>query len=140
MQLTHDISHLSCADLFTGVGKRTPVATRLSTVIHEKGSPETMRDVRGFATKFYTQEGNWDLVGEQLPTVRQYTCLKSCWCSSVYGSSCFTEVVICTKFLVSAELVDTKLCRTSSCGALEVCGCAFAVQPAEPMHHDIGVL
>ena len=64
VQLTHDISHLSCADLFTGVGKRTPVATRLSTVIHEKGSPETMRDVRGFSTKFYTQEGNWDLVGE----------------------------------------------------------------------------
>ncbi|KAK9865694.1 hypothetical protein WJX84_010221 [Apatococcus fuscideae] len=66
-ELTHDISHLSCADLFTGVGKRTPVATRLSTVIHEKGSPETLRDVRGFATKFYTQEGNWDLVGNNFP-------------------------------------------------------------------------
>ena len=40
---------------------------RFSTVVHSKGSPETLRDPRGFATKFYTQEGNWDLVGNNLP-------------------------------------------------------------------------
>ncbi len=48
-------------------GVNTPVFTRFSTVIHPKGSPEGLRDPRGFATKFYTQEGNWDLVGNDLP-------------------------------------------------------------------------
>jgi catalase len=48
-------------------GKRTPVLVRFSTVIHSKDSPETLRDPRGFATKFYTDDGNWDLVGNNLP-------------------------------------------------------------------------
>lgn len=48
-------------------GKRTPVLVRFSTVIHSKDSPETLRDPRGFATKFYTEDGNWDLVGNNLP-------------------------------------------------------------------------
>ncbi len=46
---------------------QTPVIVRFSTVIHERGSPETLRDPRGFAVKFYTREGNWDLVGNNMP-------------------------------------------------------------------------
>ncbi len=55
------------ADLFSAEGKRTPIFLRFSTVIHPKGSPEQLRDPRGFAVKFYTNEGNWDLVGNNLP-------------------------------------------------------------------------
>ncbi len=61
-----DIRHLSKAKVFEK-GTTTPVFVRFSTVIHSKGSPETLRDPRGFATKFYTNEGNWDLVGNNLP-------------------------------------------------------------------------
>lgn len=63
---TKDIQHLSRAKVFHQ-GEKTPVFVRFSTVIHSKGSPETLRDPRGFATKFYTKEGNWDLVGNNLP-------------------------------------------------------------------------
>lgn len=66
-EVTHDISHLSCADVFRAPGVQTPVLVRFSTVIHERGSPETLRDPRGFAVKFYTREGNWDLVGNNFP-------------------------------------------------------------------------
>jgi catalase len=55
------------ASLFSGAGKRTPVFVRFSTVIGERGSADTPRDVRGFAVKFYTDEGNWDLVGNNIP-------------------------------------------------------------------------
>lgn len=54
------------AKLFQTKGKRTPIFTRFSTVIHGGHSPETLRDPRGFATKFYTEDGNWDLVGNNL--------------------------------------------------------------------------
>lgn len=67
LQVTHDISHLTCADVFRAPGVQTPVISRFSTVIHERGSPETLRDPRGFAVKFYTREGNWDLVGNNMP-------------------------------------------------------------------------
>lgn len=46
---------------------QTPVAVRFSLVTHGRDSPEGLRDVRGFATKFYTSEGNWDLVGNNIP-------------------------------------------------------------------------
>jgi catalase len=62
LQVTHDISHLTCADFLRAPGVQTPVAVRFSTVIHERGSPETIRDPRGFAVKFYTREGNYDMV------------------------------------------------------------------------------
>ncbi len=62
VQVTHDVSHLTCADFLRAPGVQTPVIVRFSTVIHERGSPETLRDPRGFAVKFYTREGNWDLV------------------------------------------------------------------------------
>ena len=60
------ISKYTRAKLFQEKGKRTPVFTRFSTVIHGGTSPETLRDPRGFAVKFYTEDGNWDLVGNNL--------------------------------------------------------------------------
>jgi catalase len=61
-----DLSNVTRAKVFVP-GTRTPVFVRFSTVIHGNHSPETLRDPRGFATKFYTTEGNWDLVGNNLP-------------------------------------------------------------------------
>ena len=55
-EVTHDISGLTCADFLRAPGVQTPVIVRFSTVIHERGSPETLRDPRGFAVKFYTRE------------------------------------------------------------------------------------
>lgn len=60
-------SELTKAALFAAKGKQTPVFVRFSTVVHPNGSPEQLRDPRGFAVKFYTEEGNWDLVGNNLP-------------------------------------------------------------------------
>ena len=55
------------ASFLNSTGKKTPVFVRFSTVVHPSGSPETFRDPRGFATKFYTDEGNYDIVGNNLP-------------------------------------------------------------------------
>ncbi|RJX37877.1 catalase [Paenibacillus pinisoli] len=60
------IAKYTRAKLFQEAGKRTPVFVRFSSVIHGGHSPETLRDPRGFATKFYTEDGNWDLVGNNL--------------------------------------------------------------------------
>jgi catalase len=61
------LSDITRADLFQKAGQKTPTFTRFSTVLGNKGSMDLARDVRGFATKFYTQEGNWDLVGNNIP-------------------------------------------------------------------------
>ena len=61
------LAELTCASLFAEAGKRTPVFVRFSTVAGERGSKDTARDVRGFAVKFYTDQGNWDLVGNNMP-------------------------------------------------------------------------
>src|SRR3982751_2281666 len=61
------IPELTRADLFQREGEKTPVFVRFSTVAGNKGSFDLARDVRGFAVKFYTQEGNWDLVGNNIP-------------------------------------------------------------------------
>ncbi|MCH2458736.1 MAG: catalase, partial [Henriciella sp.] len=61
-----DLSDLTRAAVFKK-GEKTPTFTRFSTVAGNKGSPDVARDVRGFATKFYTKEGNWDLVGNNIP-------------------------------------------------------------------------
>jgi catalase len=61
------LTELTRASLFAEAGKRTPVFVRFSTVAGERGSADTVRDVRGFAVKFYTDEGNWDLVGNNIP-------------------------------------------------------------------------
>jgi catalase len=61
------LSDLTAASIFAEAGKRTPTFVRFSTVAGERGSTDTARDVRGFAVKFYTDEGNWDLVGNNIP-------------------------------------------------------------------------
>jgi catalase len=61
------LTGLTRADPFSEAGLRTPVFVRFSTVAGNKGSTDLARDVRGFATKFYTREGNWDLVGNNIP-------------------------------------------------------------------------
>src|SRR5687768_4319549 len=66
-ECTKALGEFTRASLFAGIGKRTPVFVRFSTVLGERGSTDTARDVRGFAVKFYTDEGNWDLVGNNIP-------------------------------------------------------------------------
>ncbi len=65
--VTHDITDLTKADIFSEVGKKTPMFVRFSTVAGERGAADAERDIRGFAMKFYTNEGNWDLVGNNTP-------------------------------------------------------------------------
>lgn len=65
--VTHDITQYTKAKLFAEIGKQTRVMARFSTVGGEKGSADTERDPRGFAIKFYTEDGNWDLVGNNTP-------------------------------------------------------------------------
>ena len=66
-ELTHSLKDISKADVFQRVGERTPLFTRFSTVAGNRGSSDMARDVRGFAVKFYTKTGNWDLVGNNIP-------------------------------------------------------------------------
>jgi catalase len=65
--VTRDISHHSRAAFLNTIGKTTPVFLRFSTVAGERGAADAERDVRGFALKLYTEEGNWDLVGNNTP-------------------------------------------------------------------------
>ncbi|WP_207495826.1 catalase [Aridibaculum aurantiacum] len=65
--VTHDITRYTKAKLFSEIGKQTKLFLRFSTVGGEKGSADTERDPRGFAIKFYTEDGNWDLVGNNTP-------------------------------------------------------------------------
>ena len=65
--VTHDITKYTRANIFSQIGKQTPTISRFSTVAGEQGAADAERDVRGFSTKFYTQEGNWDLAGNNTP-------------------------------------------------------------------------
>lgn len=65
--VTNDITQYTKAKIFSKVGKTTPLITRFSTVAGELGAADNERDVRGFSVKFYTEEGNWDLVGNNTP-------------------------------------------------------------------------
>jgi len=65
--VTHDITRYTKASILAGVGKRTEMLARFSNVAGEAGAADAERDVRGFALKFYTEEGNWDLVGNNTP-------------------------------------------------------------------------
>lgn len=65
--VTNDITRYTRAKIFSEVGKKTEMFARFSTVAGERGAADTERDVRGFALKFYTEEGNWDLVGNNTP-------------------------------------------------------------------------
>ena len=67
LTITNDITRYSKAGLFSEVGKQTPMIARFSTVAGELGAADAERDVRGFALKFYTEEGNWDMVGNNTP-------------------------------------------------------------------------
>jgi len=66
-ELTESLEEYTTAKILTETGKQTPLFTRFSTVAGNKGSKDTPRDVRGFAVKMYTEEGNWDLVGNNMP-------------------------------------------------------------------------
>ena len=66
-ELTESLEQYTTAKVLTQVGEKTPLFTRISTVAGGAGSVDTPRDVRGFAVKFYTKEGNWDLVGNNIP-------------------------------------------------------------------------
>ncbi|MHB8255012.1 MAG: catalase [Acidiferrobacter sp.] len=66
-ELTHSLAKYTTAKILTEVGEKTELFTRISTVAGGSGSVDTPRDVRGFAVKFYTKEGNWDLVGNNIP-------------------------------------------------------------------------
>src|SRR6202022_2846640 len=67
LTITNDITRYSKAAVFSKVGKQTPAYLRFSTVAGERGAADAERDVRGFALKFYTEEGNWDVVGNNTP-------------------------------------------------------------------------
>ena len=66
-ELYEPLTDITKADLFQRAGEKTPLFARFSTVAGGAGSVDTPRDVRGFAVKFYTKEGNWDLVGNNIP-------------------------------------------------------------------------
>ncbi|OHX20779.1 catalase [Chromobacterium sphagni] len=66
-ELSHSLKPYTTAKILTEVGERTPLFARMSTVAGGSGSADTPRDVRGFAIKFYTRQGNWDLVGNNIP-------------------------------------------------------------------------
>jgi len=66
-QLTESLAEYTTAPVLTEVGAQTPLFTRFSTVAGSRGSADTARDVRGFAVRFYTQQGNWDIVGNNIP-------------------------------------------------------------------------
>ncbi len=66
-EVTHDITHYTCASIFSEIGKKTECFVRFSTVAGERGAADAERDIRGFAIKFYTDSGNWDLVGNNTP-------------------------------------------------------------------------
>ncbi len=65
--VTHDITQFTKAAIFSEVGKKTDLFLRFSTVAGERGAADAERDIRGFAIKFYTEQGNWDLVGNNTP-------------------------------------------------------------------------
>ena len=65
--VTHDITKYTKAKIFSEIGKKTDLFVRFSTVAGERGAADAERDIRGFAVKFYTEEGNWDLAGNNTP-------------------------------------------------------------------------
>lgn len=65
--VTHDITQYTRAKIFSEIGKKTELFARFTTVAGERGAADAERDIRGFAVKFYTEEGNWDMVGNNTP-------------------------------------------------------------------------
>jgi len=67
VEVTEDVTKFTKAAFLNKVGKKTPLLIRFSTVAGERGAADTVRDPRGFAIKFYTEEGNYDMVGNNTP-------------------------------------------------------------------------
>lgn len=65
--VTHDVTRYTRAKIFSDIGKKTDLFLRFSSVAGERGAADAERDIRGFAVKFYTEEGNWDIVGNNTP-------------------------------------------------------------------------
>jgi catalase len=65
--VTHDVTKHTKTKIFSEIGKKTECVLRFSTVAAERGAADAEREIRGFAMKFYTDEGNWDLVGNNTP-------------------------------------------------------------------------
>ncbi len=81
-ELTKPLVEYTKADFLQEVGSRTPVFVRFSTLMGSRGSADTVRDVRGFAVKFYTREGNYDLVGNNMPVSFIQDAMSSrTWCT-----------------------------------------------------------
>jgi hypothetical protein len=78
--VTHDITRFTKAKIFSKIGKQTPMFARFSTVAGERGAADAERDIRGFALKFYTEEGNWDVVGNNTPVFSSaIRCVSRTW-------------------------------------------------------------
>jgi catalase len=75
------IPEFSYAGVLNDTARTTPIFVRFSTVQGSKGSADTVRDVRGFAIKFYTDEGNWDIVGNNIPVFFIQDAIKVMWCA-----------------------------------------------------------
>lgn len=91
---------------------QTPLIARFSTVIHEKGSPETLPDPRGFAVKFYTREGNFDMVGNNMPVffVRDAMQVLHMLCNNkIQRKFNISWLVYCMRFVVGY------ICRRPGC-------------------------
>jgi catalase len=73
-KLYESAEDVTCAGVLTDTSRTTPVFVRFSTVLGSRGSADTVRDVRGFAVKFYTDEGNWDIVGNDIPVFFVQVC------------------------------------------------------------------
>ncbi len=103
LQTTHDVTDICSAEFLSEVGRKTPLIARFSTVVHEAGSPESLRDTRGFSVKFYTNEGNWDFVGNNMPV--RTSSLHILHCAFIAEHCCFC----CSEMLYSA-VHSTCLC------------------------------
>lgn len=90
--VTNDITRYTKADIFSSVGKETPLFVRFSSVAGERGAADAERDIRGFAVKFYTQEGNWDIVGNNTPVF--FSAIRCVFPTSTTWSSA-TRALVC---------------------------------------------
>jgi catalase len=94
--VTHDITKYTKAKIFSDIGKQTPMFARFSTVGGERGAADAERDIRGFALKFYTEEGNWDLVGNNTPVFFIRDPLKfpdlNHWSKEILAAACIIQM------------------------------------------------
>lgn len=99
--VTHDITPYTRAKIFSQVGKKTDMFLRFSTVAGERGAADAERDIRGFSMRFYTEQGNWDLVGNNTPVFYLRDPLK------------FPDPIVSPKSYAAARAVDQFSCLTA---------------------------